>query len=88
MLMFMTMKAAKPRPPAAERTMAAGVFKAKCLRLIDEVAAGRGAIIVTKRGRPVAKVVPLERGAGAMRGTVLREDDMLSPIDVEWDAAR
>jgi len=72
------------------RTIAAGEFKAKCLRLMDEVAETREAIVITKFGKPVAKLVPMKRGnvdiIGAMRGTVLWEGDILSPIDVEWDA--
>ena len=40
--------------------IAAGEFKAKCLKLMDEVAAGHGPIVVTKRGKPVVKVVPGE----------------------------
>jgi prevent-host-death family protein len=40
------------RVPAAE-------FKANCLRLMDEVAQQRRAIIITKRGKPVAKLVPV-----------------------------
>ncbi len=35
-------------------------FKAKCLKLIDEVAATREPIIVTKRGKPIARLVPIE----------------------------
>ena len=72
------------------RTIAAGEFKAKCLKLLDEVAETREAIIVTKFGKPVAKLVPMSKGnvdiIGAMRGTVLWEGDIISPIDVEWDA--
>jgi prevent-host-death family protein len=42
------------------RMMAAGKFKAQCLAIIDEVQLKREPVIVTKRGKPVAKVVPLE----------------------------
>ena len=41
--------------------VAAGVFKAKCLSLIDEVDQKREEFIVTKRGRPVAKLIPVEQ---------------------------
>ena len=36
----------------------AGEFKAKCLQLMDKVARTREPIVITKRGRPVAKLVP------------------------------
>ena len=41
-------------------TMAAGKFKAKCLAVIDEVQSKRISVVVTKHGKPVAKMVPLE----------------------------
>jgi len=42
------------------RTMPAGEFKAKCLAVMDEVQASGEPVIVTKRGRPVARLMPLE----------------------------
>ncbi|MEX1104116.1 MAG: type II toxin-antitoxin system Phd/YefM family antitoxin, partial [Dehalococcoidia bacterium] len=41
------------------RTMPAGEFKAKCLALLDEVAETGEELVVTKRGKPVARVAPL-----------------------------
>lgn len=38
----------------------AGVFKQGCLALIDDVAASKREIVITKRGKPVARVVPME----------------------------
>jgi prevent-host-death family protein len=40
------------------KTMAAGSFKAKCLAVMDEVQAKRESVIITKRGKPIAKLVP------------------------------
>lgn len=40
--------------------MAAGEFKAHCLAVMDEVAATREPVVITKRGKPVAKVVPVD----------------------------
>jgi len=37
----------------------AGEFKAKCLKLLDEVQKQRRQIVITKRGKPVARLVPL-----------------------------
>ena len=41
------------------KTIPAGQFKAKCLQIMDEVGATGESVIVTKRGRPVAKLVPI-----------------------------
>jgi prevent-host-death family protein len=46
------------------RTMPAGQFKAKCLAVMDEVQAKRIPVLVTKNGKPVAKLVPLELPEG------------------------
>lgn len=53
----------------------AAEFKAKCLKLIDEVAATHEPLVITKRGKPVAKLVPIEEQGhkplfGYMKGTV------------------
>lgn len=44
----------------AKRTIAAGDFKQGCLALIDQVAESKDEIVITKRGKPVARLVPLE----------------------------
>ena len=69
----------------------AGEFKAKCLELMDLVAQGHEEIIITKRGKPVAKLVPIDNkpirdSFGWMKGTSVILGDIISPIDVEWDA--
>lgn len=72
-------------------TIPAGEFKAKCLKLLDEVAAKRETLVITKRGRPVAQVMPVpakEKIVGSMKGSVLWMGDIISPIDVEWDAMK
>ncbi|MEK7667370.1 MAG: type II toxin-antitoxin system Phd/YefM family antitoxin [Gemmatimonadota bacterium] len=72
----------------------AGVFKATCLELMDRVKERREEIVITKYGKPVAKLVPVEdatirRSAwGWMKGTVLSYGDIISPIDVEWEALK
>ena len=69
------------------RRIAAGEFKAKCLALLDEVALTGQDIVVTKRGKPVAKIVPLEGAeAPSLRGSVLWEKDIVSPVGDPWDA--
>ena len=76
---FVTMRA-KPRQ------LAAGEFKAKCLAVLDDVQRTGRVVVVTKRGRPVAQVVPLPAAESeSLEGSVVFEEDLLSPIDVEWD---
>jgi prevent-host-death family protein len=69
----------------------AGQFKAHCLRLMDEVRRNRREIIITKRGVPVARLVPVEEAKapslfGAMKGSVIIKGDIVGPLDVEWEA--
>ncbi|MGD0903306.1 MAG: type II toxin-antitoxin system Phd/YefM family antitoxin [Terracidiphilus sp.] len=72
-------------------TIPAGEFKAKCLKLLDKVAQDHQPLIITKHGKPVAQLVPMPAAKniiGAMRGSVLWEGDIISPIDVEWEAMK
>lgn len=72
-----------------QRQMAAGEFKAKCLRVLDDVAASRREVVVTKRGKPIAKVVPISPAEDVpIAGLIVRQGDLLSPIDADWDAER
>jgi prevent-host-death family protein len=68
----------------------AGEFKAKCLQVIDEVQRLRMPIVITKRGKPVAKLVPLdehpESFVGSMKGPMEIIGDIISPIDLKWEA--
>src|SRR5213594_2979561 len=58
-------------------------FKARCLELMDRVAERRETFVITKRGKPVAKLVPVERkpkdsifgwlrGKGSITGDIMR----------------
>ena len=74
-----------------QATIAAGEFKSKCLKLLDQVAEKRETLVITKRGKPVAQVTPIpaqENIVGLMKGSVLWMGDIISPIDVEWDAMK
>ncbi|MGH9588942.1 MAG: type II toxin-antitoxin system Phd/YefM family antitoxin [Terracidiphilus sp.] len=67
----------------------ANEFEAKCLELLEQVQTTREPVIVTKSGRPVARLVPMQRTVeicGALKGSVLYEGDIISPLDVEWEA--
>jgi prevent-host-death family protein len=69
----------------------AGEFKAKCLKLLDQVAEERKTLVITKHGKPVAQLAPMpaqDQLFGSMRGSVLWEGDIISPIDVEWEAMK
>ena len=72
-------------------TIPAGEFKAKCLKLLDKVAEDRQTLVITKHGKPVAQVVPIaSEGSfvGSMKGTGVILGDIISPIDVEWEAMK
>ena len=72
------------------RTIPAGQFKARCLALMDEVAAKRQAVVITKRGKPVAKLVPVEKQKddifGFFKGKIKVTGDIVSPAFTpeEW----
>src|SRR5215467_4355746 len=72
------------------REIPAGEFKARCLAFMDEVHEQGGEYVITKRGVPVAKLVPVrfERRPllGSMKGTVTTRGDIVSPLDEPWDA--
>ncbi len=65
----------------------AGEFKAKCLALLDEVALTGKSLVVTKRGKPVARISSIEdSGPPSLKGSVLWQSDVISPIGDPWDA--
>ena len=81
------------------KTIAAGAFKQGCLALIEEVAQSKQEIVITKRGAPVARLVPIEdprdheqallarwRGRGRQ---LVSDEELLEPSSslVGWDAA-
>jgi len=71
----------------AEKTVSASEFKARCLALLDEVAATGKALVVTKRGKPVAQLVPVEsRQPASLAGSLLQADDLVSPTGEVWNA--
>ena len=73
-----------------QRIIKASDFKSKCLKLMDEVADNGIEIIITKHGKPVAKLTSLQERPntlfGAGRGRMKILGDIISPIDVEWEA--
>jgi len=74
-----------------EHKIAAGQFKAECLKLMEYVKTKHASFIITKHGVPIAKLVPMEEKKpidlfGALKGTIKIKGDIISPIDEEWDA--
>ncbi len=67
----------------------AAQFKARCLELMDRVAERRQELIITKHGRPVAKLVPVEQEAvpvfGYMKNAVVSYGDLISPVEETWE---
>jgi prevent-host-death family protein len=77
-----------PNVPATE-------FKAKCLELMDRVAERRESFVITKRGKPVAKLVPMDRKPkdrifGWLRGEAWERGDIVAPAvsPQEWEALK
>ena len=72
------------------RTMKASEFKARCLKLMDEVAETGEPITITKNGKPISRLVPyrrkLETLFGAMKGSITYMGDVVSPLGEEWEA--
>jgi len=71
--------------------IAAGKFKAECLKLMDTVNQNKESIVITKYGKPVAKLVPYQNDEkpllfGYLKGTVTEQGDIISAIDEVWEA--
>ena len=74
----------------ATYSIQAGNFKTKCLQLMDEVNQKHISIVITKHGKPVAKLIPIEETPveffGCLKGTVTIKKDIIAPIDEIWEA--
>jgi len=72
-----------------KQLIAAGEFKAKCLHLLDEVQRTRKEILITKRGRAVARLLPADKASpilGRMRGSADLSADLIAPVGETWTA--
>ena len=71
-------------------SIAAAEFKARCLELMDHVAERRQELVITKHGKPVAKLVPIDEEVtpifGYMKNTVISYGDLISPVEEDWAA--
>ena len=76
------------RQPNGSRTIKASEFKAKCLKLMDEVAETREEIVITKNGKPVARLAPCRENGipefGRHRDRIRILGDIVSPMPSEW----
>ena len=73
--------------------MKASEFKAKCLAVMDEVAETGNRVVITKNGKPIADLVPHQAAAkkspfGILKDSLFITGDIISPIDLEWDALK
>ncbi|HXC43421.1 MAG TPA: type II toxin-antitoxin system Phd/YefM family antitoxin [Candidatus Dormibacteraeota bacterium] len=73
------------------RTISAAEFKARCLTLMDDVSSTRETIIITKRGKPVAKLVPAGKEGrpfiGRLKGIIEIVGDLDSDPPESWESA-
>jgi prevent-host-death family protein len=70
---------------SSKRVVPAGRFKAECLALLDRVEQTGEPVVVTKRGRPVAEVVPIRVKKRTLKGSVTVRGDIVAPILDAWD---
>ena len=72
----------------------AGQFKARCLQLMEQVRTTRRPIVITKRGKPVARLLPMDEAPagreifGCMKGTGAIRGDIVGPTGEEWHAEK
>lgn len=68
------------------RQVAAAKFKAQCLALLDRVAATGEEIVVTKRGKPVARVLPIEEPRPLLGSITyhVSDEELMAPLD-DWE---
>ena len=73
---------------SSTRTIKASEFKAKCLKIMDEVAESGEEIIITKHGRPVSRLMPYREKPkslfGRGRGMIEIHGDIVNPMPAEW----
>lgn len=76
------------------KKIAAADFKARCLAVIEQVRTTREPVLITKRGQPVAKLVPAAASSddsiGRLEGVVKIVGDIESPVESaeNWEALR
>lgn len=66
-------------------------FKARCLEIVSKMESAKKIIVITKRNKPVAKLIPFEREAktslfGSMKDKASIKSDVIKPINEKWSA--
>ncbi len=72
----------------SSRSIPAGKFKAQCLAILDRVAEMGEKVVITKRGKPVAQLGPIEQSTPSLRGSVRYHGDVVASLGEKWDAER
>jgi prevent-host-death family protein len=72
-------------------TVRSSEFKARCLELVDRVRESGEPVTITRGGKPIARLVPVEEeekhpSFGWLKGQIHILGDIISPIDVVWEA--
>lgn len=68
------------------KSISTAAFKSRCLAVIDNVVKTRQPVVVTKSGRPVAKVIPTEsRKSRKLLGSVKIHGDIVGPVLGDWN---
>jgi prevent-host-death family protein len=76
------------------KTMSISEFKTHCLQVFGRVARTKETVVVTKRGKPLAEVVPFRHGdelpvPGRLSETLVFEEDIVSPLgESDWSACK
>jgi prevent-host-death family protein len=69
--------------------VSASDFKTHCLHYMDVANQKHETVVITKRGKPVAKLIPYEEEVpelfGRMKGAGVICGDIIEPLDVDWD---
>ena len=74
--------------------MTAAEFKSRCLSVMDRINKTREAVLITKRGKPVARLIPVpdpikQTGVfGCLVGTAVLSDDLIRGTGAAWNAAK
>lgn len=73
---------------SGSREVAASAFKARCLALLDEVADSGASIVITKRGKPVARLEPISAPVSLLGSVsiVVTDGELIAPLGEAWDA--
>ena len=76
------------------QTMGVSQFKSHALKILDQVAKTQETIVITKRGKPLAQIIPYrlplsKHMPGKLSDTLVFENDIISPLEVQmWDACK